>query len=343
MEMPRWLRSVWIWISENKFLTVVHIVAVVLLGFGAMMVCWYWEWLVMGAEGRESGSTTARNLGLVAGGLIAIWVAVWRGVVADRQAKASRDQAQTSWSGLLNQRFQRGSDMMHSEILSRRLTGIHELQNLAEEHPVHYHIKVMELFCAFVRRPTEASAGKGQQRGPERKTNIQDYALGEDVQEIMRAISYRGDLGIALEKKAKIHLNLTGAVLPLAHLPNAKLAGVDLSDAHFYPNNLSVKESSRNVQLLYSRADLSESDLSGAFLFDANLTNVFLYGATLTEAWLTGANLTGASLNRAKGLTQVQLNEAVADSEDPPDLRNAHDAETKDLLKWGGRTPSEPL
>ena len=63
-----WLCSTWNsirnWIGDNKFLTVVHVVAVVLLVFGATMVCWYWEWFVMGTEGRETGSTTARNLGL---------------------------------------------------------------------------------------------------------------------------------------------------------------------------------------------------------------------------------------------------------------------------------------
>ena len=303
----------------------------------------HWEWFATEPCGMESKSTTLRNLVLSIGAIIALGLAVWRGIAADRQAKASRDQAQTSQSSLLNERFQKGSEMIRSEDLSVRLTGIHELQDLAEDHPEQYHIKVMRRFCAFVRRPVEARGDKSRLKGAERKPKLNDYELSEDVQEVIMAISYRSNVGIGLEKNAKIRLNLTGAVLPLAHLPDAKLAGTDLSDAHFYPENLSDKEAARDVRLLFSRADLAEADLSGAFLFNANLTNAFLYGATLSKAYLLGANLTGATLNKAKGLTQAQLNEAVADPEKPPDLDDARDAETNKLLNWGGGVTSEFL
>ena len=159
-----WLCSTWNsirnWIGDNKFLTVVHVVAVVLLVFGATMVCWYWEWFVMGTEGRETGSTTARNLGLVAGGVIAIWVAIWRGVVADRQAKASQDQvkasqdqAETMQRGQLNERYQRGAEMLGSAILHVRLGGVYALQRLAQEDPKQYRDQIVVLLSAFVNNP----------------------------------------------------------------------------------------------------------------------------------------------------------------------------------------------
>ena len=159
-----WLCSTWNsirnWIGDNKFLTVVHIVAVVLLVCGAMMVYWYWEWFVMGTEGRETGSTTARNLGLVAGGVIAIWVAIWRGVVADRQAqssldqaKAAQDQAKTSQRGLLNERYQKGAEMLGSKVLSVRLGGIYALQRLAQEDPEQYRDQIVGLLDIFVNDP----------------------------------------------------------------------------------------------------------------------------------------------------------------------------------------------
>ena len=142
-----WLCSTWNsirnWISDNKFLTVVHVVAVVLLVFGVVMVCQHWEWIV-----TESGSTIIRNLGLVIGGLIAIGFGIWRGVVASRQAK-------TSQRGLLNERYQKGTEMLGSEVLSVRLGGIYALQRLAEDDPVQYHVQIMRLLCAFVRNPTK--------------------------------------------------------------------------------------------------------------------------------------------------------------------------------------------
>ena len=67
-----------------KLMGWVNVAGVWFLVSGVVLVCWHWEWFVMGTAGRDGGSTTVRNLGIVIGGVIAIWVAVWRGVVADR-------------------------------------------------------------------------------------------------------------------------------------------------------------------------------------------------------------------------------------------------------------------
>ena len=67
-----------------KLMGWVNVAGCLILGLGVVVGVWQWEWIVTGPTGEESGSTTLRNLGFVAGGFIAIWVAVWRGVVADR-------------------------------------------------------------------------------------------------------------------------------------------------------------------------------------------------------------------------------------------------------------------
>ena len=57
---------------------------------------------------------------------IALPLAVWRGVVADRQSTAAQE-------GLRNERYQKGAEMLGSEILSVRMAGIYALRHLAEE------------------------------------------------------------------------------------------------------------------------------------------------------------------------------------------------------------------
>ena len=91
----------------------------------------------------------------------ALPLAIWRGLVADRQASASQQQAseaqrqaETAQGVLLNERYQTGAEMLGNETLSVRLGGIYALQRLAEEYPHQYHLQVMRLFCAFVRNPT---------------------------------------------------------------------------------------------------------------------------------------------------------------------------------------------
>ena len=83
----------------------------------------YWD----GLSNWESESATIRNLAFVVFALIGLALAIWRGAVADRQA----DTAQYS---LLNERYQKGAEMLGSELLSVRLGGIYALKALAKEH-----------------------------------------------------------------------------------------------------------------------------------------------------------------------------------------------------------------
>ena len=322
-----WLCSTWNsirnWIGDNKFLTVVHVVAVVLLVFGVVMVCQHWEWIV-----TESGSTIIRNLGLVIGGLIAIGFGIWRGVVASRQAK-------TSQRGLLNERYQKGTEMLGSEVLSVRLGGIYALQRLAEDDPVQYHVQIMRLLCAFVRNPTKdkdrddhARPAVNEERAQRTiKAQVKALMVPEDVQAALEAVGTRSDADVKLEKKEKFDPDLSGAQLSGVDLSKRKanLSGVDLSDAVFAP------------------ADLKRLDLNAwQFVYEvpstkAILPNVNLSGANLVRADLTEANLTHARLSKATGLIQGQLNDSVADP--APKLDGLCDAETGDLLEWRGGEP----
>ena len=104
------------------------------------------HWDVLHDEQRDSASTTIRNFGLLIGGVIAVILAVWRSMVAERQA----DTAQQS---LLNERYQKGAEMLGSQVLEVRLGGIYALQSLAAGHPKEYHIRIMRLLSTFVRNP----------------------------------------------------------------------------------------------------------------------------------------------------------------------------------------------
>ena len=99
-----------------------------------------WPWLGVTSEGRESNSTTFRNAGLVVGAVIAIMLAVWRSMIAERQTVAAQRQAETAQQSLLNERYQKGAEMFGSEVSSARLGGIYALRQLSEEHPEKYHI-----------------------------------------------------------------------------------------------------------------------------------------------------------------------------------------------------------
>ena len=322
---------------------------VVVLAVTVALPVVFWDWLSAG----ESSSTTIRNLGLVIGGFIAVLLAIWRGLVAEQS--------------LLNERYQKGAEMLGSDILSVRLGGIYALQRLAKEHSAAYHVQIMRLFCAFVRNPNPSGGGEDGQH-TEEKPPRRVTSLREDVQAAMEAIGARREQHLDLEREAGFRLDLHGAKLPNAQISDLNFSGADLtranlSDADLKGANLSGAElffTKLRVAVLdgadLSKADLMHAKLSDAVLCGANLCKADLSRADLSDALLFGANLSSAKLDDTNlagadlagtpfhsaspdpviGLTQAQLDLARADEDNVPELDGVVDAETGKPLVWRG-------
>ena len=101
----------------------------------------FWGWL---SEG-EAGSATIRNIILAFVAAIAMPIALWRSSVAANQLIVAQ-------RSLLDERYQKGAEMLNATNLSARLGGVYSLQQLAQNSPSEYHIPVMRLFCAYFRR-----------------------------------------------------------------------------------------------------------------------------------------------------------------------------------------------
>lgn len=288
------------WSLWVKAPTGLAVLAVLFLIFGTIFWGAFREWLIA----NESGSTTIRNLGLVAAGLIALPLAIWRGLVAEKQA----DAAQQSLS---NERYQKGAEMLGHERLSVRLGGIYALQRLAKDYPEKYLIQIVQLLGEFVRYPT-----KDLEYEQVIKADRLPPFTREDVQTAVRAICGRGTRCISLERKHEFQLNFS----------SAKLSGMWLIDLNL-SNTISV-----GTYLIGS--NLAGADLSGA---------KFGMGS-LKDALLGDADISGTLLAQVKGLTQHQLDQARADIDNPPKLEGVLDAETGQPLVWtGGRgAPLKP-
>lgn len=256
------------------------------------------------------------------------------------QMKISRDQ-------LLNERYQRGAEMLGNKALSLRLASIDELQRLAEDHPGQYHVRIMRLLCAFVRHPTKDD------------TTLKTDRVRKDVQDAMKTIvTLRRDADSKLDLS---HANLagadlSGADLSQAFLNDANLAGADLSGADMGRQAFLVRADLSGADLRDANlseavlilTDLARSDLSGAnlgraILFSADLSEAFLGAADLSDAFMSGKDPATPDPRvadiGAKGITQNQLDRACANPDAPPNLWGLRDPETGDLLKWRGGKP----
>ena len=174
-------------------------VAFVLIGAAVFSrECWHWL-----SEG-ESRSTTIRNLGLVVAAVVGLPLAFWRSFVAERQAE-------TAHRGLLNERYQKGAEMLSSRILPVCLGGIYALERLAREKPSAYHVQIMGLLCAFIRNPPRVDDGHSS-RPP------------EHLRAVIAAIRRRSEAQIEAEEEDEYRLNLFEADLTNADLTNTNLS-----------------------------------------------------------------------------------------------------------------------
>ena len=307
----RIVKSGWFWITAWAVLVIVA---------SSISSPYYWDWL----SAEESNSSTIRNIFLAAAALIALPLAIWRSTVAGRQADTAQQQSgiaqqqsEIAQSGLLNERYQKGAEMLGSGVLSVRLGGIYALQSLASEDSEQYHIQIMRLFCAFVRNLDGVQDGSLTPAieigsGGEEEGNDQPPRMREDVQAVMEAIRGRDESVVYLEKDDGFELYFGEANLSFLRLDNA-----DLSNASF------------------SKANLSGTSFSKANLFGAKLWKTSLSGATFTEAYLGAADF-----SQSTGLTQNQLAQACADPHSPPVLNGVLDAETGEPLIWRGERSS---
>ncbi len=257
-------------------------------------------------ETVESNSTTIRNVGLVVGGIVAVMLAMWRSLVAERQADATLRQAsaaflqaktaeresKTTLRSFLNERYEQGSSRLGSDDPAVRVDGIDMLERLAREHPSEYHVQVIKRLSLFVR------------------SSANSPRLREEVRAAMAAIGSRSEEDVGFEDNEAFELNLSGS---------------DLRDAHLARLNLSA-------------SNLIKADLSGAILMAADLSNARLQGANLKDAWLFEANLSGTRFSLgegdypAEGITQTQLDAANAYRDHLPKLDGVLDAESGEQL-----------
>lgn len=275
----------------------------------------YWPYL---HDGKDSLSSTVRNVSLVIGGIIAIELALWRGIVGLRQVK-------TAQRGLLNERFQKGAEMLGSEALSVRLGGIYALHHLAEEHPDVYHIQVMKLLCAFVRYPTEDEVAVMD-------LYEEEQGLRADIVAVVEIICKRSSSQIQIERSACFSLDLKNADLSRLSFRNGDLSGADFFGA-------------RLTNTSFEKANLSNAQFADATFSDFQLRtgehSVMdkVYKA-ISHAKLLEANVSGTTFSLqkgylpVKGLLQRKFNEAWAAPRNEPALWGVRDAETRESIVW---------
>ena len=300
---------------------------VVLILVAAAIFSWNW----LHSDG-DSNSATLRNIGLLIAAIIALPLALWRSTIAERQADAAHRQSEIAMQNLLNERFQKGAEMLgHPDIGSVRIGGIHALARLASEHPDTFHLPVMQLFAAFVvdrtrtdeaKRGTPADSTPSEDKEPRESTAAHSTDEEDHVrvgyqreQEFRSAESY--DLFLAADR-------MVGPVPVLAKEIEEVMRMISQRD-----DRQAALERKNDFRMNLADASLPgfifhEADFSYFDFTKADLRRVRGWSARLSNAILPGADLSGASMHgtdfRDADMRRVNLTAARLVG---ADLRNA--------------------
>ena len=302
------------------------------------------HWSELSSNG-ESTSATIRNVALVLGGIVALVLSIWRSYIADRQAYTARRQSEIAQRRLLDERYQKGLEMLGSDVLSVRLGGIYALDRLAKEQPSEYHIPIIKQFCAFVRNPTGKPTEVELRQQCKKPTAP---PLRVDIQEVVTAIGRRSEDGIKEEDTAEgFELDLSGADLRGLRLPDGNLRGVDLHGSylmHAYLANVDLRGARCAfarlfmAQLLFcdlTDVDFSWSDLSGSNLFTSVLKNAKLTRTEISTGLERRTTDGQDYVSSFAQLTQKQLDAASAEENWPPVIApGTKDRDTGEPLVW---------
>ena len=300
-----------------------------LAAVGAMwMVCPVW------LTGKESASTTIRNLGLVVAAAVGLPLAIWRSIVAQRQAEASQQQSETAFQALLHDRFCRAAEALGHSRMASRIGGVNTLARLGGDHPETFHFPVIRLLSAFVVDRTATMTGGVPEQARDTATTLADEpsrlrrtpaghssevrehasrdesSLAEDSGPFLAADRQVGPVPRLTkdveEAMLLLLLGLGGQPLRLEHAGDFR---VDLSDAflpglHLHGANLShfdfTNADLRRVRgwgARFANAVLPGADLSGGNLAGADFSQADMRRVNLIAARLVGAKLNGADLS----------------------------------------------
>lgn len=272
----------------------------------------YWtnHWCEVALVWSPHGWEDIRNIFIILGGFLGLWLAGKRTFSANSQAKTALKQAETSEAGLSIDRFQKGVMMLGDDQLFVRNAAIFILSELAENNPNQYFTSVMDVFCSFIKTRT---LDQLLQTGAHTVLDAnfkQDIAPDSQIalQELSRICKLMHNNGISSSYRMRLsNTNLRNAKLTNGHLFIADLSNANLSRGSFYETNfMGAFLNNSNMQ----KTVLISANLDQTEFYNTNLTHANLIGSEFRRSDLAGANFDCVDLSKVKGLTYAQLSKA---------------------------------
>jgi uncharacterized protein YjbI with pentapeptide repeats len=320
-------------------------VALVIMVVIAASVFFIPTWFVSRRASRLTASLTpekqleaendVRGTLLQAFAALAIVLTLWQVLQTQQSAQQTQETTQKQLAlteqSQISDRFTTAVGQLGSSKTDIRLGAIFSLDRIgADEAPTYGRI-VVNILDAFVRDHADLPIDRNGNPIMPSTMHVQVRDLSRsrpDIQAAMTILAQHAQQG-------GVPINLPGVNLESVQLPDAHLAGADMSESFL------VNASFEGANL--KGAKFLDSQLKYCHLGKANLTGASLIGARLRWCNMSGAILTGADLMFAKlqhaGLTKADFTDADLTLADLTGLRrhDLHGATFTDATLGGAR------
>ena len=219
-----------------------------------------------------SNAELIHSIGIILVAPLAVFLALWRSRTADKQQRIDA-------RGRLDERYQKGAEMLGYDELVVRMGAITILERLSKEHTREFHVHVVDLLAKFVKhKRTRASA-----------------EVPADVQESVLVIGRRSKREVRTYIKIGKRSNNRRSMIDLArsNLNQMILRNVNFDNVDFHSSTFIGAKIS---DTLFKGGRFMNVDFRNARLTNVNFMGVQLRHAVFDNAVINNCDMEGATM-----------------------------------------------
>ena len=253
-----------------------------------------WCWLQMGED--FPNSEFVRNIFLVVGGILALIIAWWRSKIANSHQKTANDQLETDARARLDERFQKGAEMLGDDRLFIRVSGVTTLGQLSNEHPNEFYIQIVKMLENFIQhsdnRMKEPAAADLLEAvkviGHRNLDKVFEYSIRVKT---LIDISHSNFDDVSLRDCVFEQINFWGSTFRRSIIRKTKFVNSIMSHSNFEGVTL------YNVD--FSNSTLRHTNFDNSSLHNVNIDDSYFYESSFTNTNFDDLTLTDSSANAA--------------------------------------------
>jgi hypothetical protein len=183
-------------------------------------------------EPKLSKAEAIKTGGLAGGAVVALY-ALW---LNDRRRRTEEARHELESAKVADERFARSVEMLGHQADQVRVGAMHALAGLTAAEPERYKQTVLDVLCAYLRRPFSHAAFTDREDDPDQsvvKPNVEDDREREVRRTAQRLITDMLPFGMDTDPR-RYHLDLTGATVEYLRLSGRRIGRFTARRTRFY-------------------------------------------------------------------------------------------------------------